>query len=96
MRGAFLKNWSANKDSDLILDVLFLIEDRFAVPVWIERVGSQSNPADVLSREVVTTRGTARHDSVDVRELWCLVADVADSTREVGQPIPGEKRGCEH
>ena len=54
VRGSFLKSWSANEDSDRLMDFIFSIEAGFDLPIWIERGPSQSNPADVLSREVVT------------------------------------------
>ena len=54
VRGSFLKSWSANEDSDRLLDLILDIEARFELPVWIERVPRQSNLADILSREVVT------------------------------------------
>ena len=42
VRGAFLKSWSANDDSDKMISVIFQVESDFDVPVWIERVPSQS------------------------------------------------------
>ena len=45
VRGAFLKSWSANDDSDKMIDIIFQVESD--VQVWIERVPSQSNPADI-------------------------------------------------
>ncbi len=53
VRGAFLKSWSANDDSDKMINVIFQVEGDFDVPVWIERVPGQSNPSDILSREKV-------------------------------------------
>ena len=57
VRGSFLGSWSANKDSDRLMDVIFDIESRFEVPVWIERVPSQSNPADILSKRAEVDPG---------------------------------------
>ena len=51
VRGAFVESWSANDDSDKMISVIFQVEGDFNVPVWIERVPSQSNPSDILSRE---------------------------------------------
>ena len=70
VRGAFLKNWSANHDSDKLLESIFQIESTFNLPVWIERVPSQSNPADSLSREVITEFGDAAKIEVDPWEMW--------------------------
>jgi len=36
VRGAFLKSWSAKEDSDLLTSLIFDIEARFEVPVWIQ------------------------------------------------------------
>ena len=68
VRGTFLKSWSANEDSDRLTDVIFDIEAGFDLPVWIERVPSQSSPADVLSREVVTAVGSVKRVEVDPAE----------------------------
>jgi len=54
VRGSFLKTWSANEDSDDMICVIFRVDEEFDIPLWIERVASQSNPSDVLSREVVS------------------------------------------
>ena len=77
VRGAVLKTWSANKDRDRMIDVIFQVEEGFDLPVWIETVPSQSNPAHVLSREVVTRFGEAEKVEVDPWEMWCLLAEVA-------------------
>ena len=77
MRGTFLKSWSANKDSDKMINITFQVEEEFDLPVWSERVPSQSNPADVLSREIVTKFGEAEKVEVDPWEMWCLLAEVA-------------------
>ena len=74
VRASFLKSWLANEDSDRLMDVIFDIEARFEIPVWIERVPSQSNPADILSRGVVTVLGDARRAEADPSEMWSLVA----------------------
>ena len=75
VRGAFLKSWSANTDSNRLLNSIFEIESLFSLPVWIERVPSQSNPADILSREVVTNLGSATKVEVDPWEMWNMSAE---------------------
>ena len=75
VRGCFPKSWSANEDSDRLMDVIFDNEAGFDLRVWIERVPSQSNLADVLSREVVTALGSAKRVEVDPWEMWCLAAE---------------------
>ena len=74
VRGSFLRSWSANEDSDCLMDVIFDIEARFEIPVWIKRVPSQSSPCDILSRVVVTVLGDAKQVEVDPWEMWSLVA----------------------
>ena len=74
VRASFHKSWLANEDSDRLMDVIFDIEARVEIPVWIERGPSQSNPADILSREVVTVLGDAKRAEVDPSEMWSLVA----------------------
>ena len=56
------------------MDVIFDIEARFEIPVWIERVPGQRNPADILSREVVIVLGEAKQVEVDPWQMWSLVA----------------------
>ena len=79
VRGSILKSWSANEDSDRLMEVIFDIEARFEVSVWIERVPSQSNPADVVSRETVTTLGDAKRVKVDPSEMWSLVTSQTEA-----------------
>ena len=74
VRGSFLKTWSANKDSDDMVDLIFKVEESFGVPVWIERVPSQSNPADVLSRETLTEFEGATRVRVCPSEIWSSLA----------------------
>ena len=70
--GAFLKSWSANKDSDKVINIIFQVEEEFDLPVWIE-----SNPSDILSREIVTKFGEAEKVKVDPWEMWSLLTEVA-------------------
>ena len=54
VRGSFLKTWSNNNQCSFLLSKIFQVEANCMCQVWLERVPSQSNPADVMSREVVT------------------------------------------
>ena len=74
VRGSFLRSWSANEDSDCLMEVIFDVEARFEIPVWIKRVPGQSNPCDILSRVVVTVLRDAKRVEVDPWEMWSLVA----------------------
>ena len=69
-RGSFLKTWSANDNSDDMISVIFEVEEGFDIPLWIERVPTQSNPSDVLSREVVSVFEGAERVRVNSREIW--------------------------
>ena len=95
VRGAFLKCWSANKDSDKIINIIFQVEEESDLPVWIESVPSQSNPADVLSRarEIVTKFGEAEKVEVDPWEMWCLLADLPNTQGHSQSLKRGRKRG---
>ena len=73
VRGAFLKSWSANDDSDKLISIIFQVESDFDVPVCIERVPSQSNPSDILSRETVVEFRGAERTKVDPWEMWSLL-----------------------
>ena len=77
VRGAFLKSWSANVDSDKMINVIFQVEEEFDIPLWIERVPSQSNPSDILSRETVVKLEEADKVKVDPWEMWSLLIEVA-------------------
>ena len=65
VRGSFLKTWSANDNSDDMINVIFEVEEGFDIPLWIERVPSQSNPSDV----VAVFEGAERV-RVNPREIW--------------------------
>ena len=74
VRGSCLKIWSLNEDSDRLMGVIFDIEARFELLVWIERVPRQSNRADILLREVVTVLEDSKRVEVDPWEMWSLAA----------------------
>ena len=76
VRGAFLKSWSANDDSDKMMNIIFQVERGFDVPVWIERVPSQSSPSDILSGETVVEFEGAEKAEVDPWELWSFPTEV--------------------
>ena len=61
VRGGFLKTWSNNRPCNTLLAEIFRVEEEFLCPIWLERVPSQSNPSDELSRsEVAARRGLQR------------------------------------
>ena len=57
-----------------MISVIFQVESDFDVPVWIERVPSQSNPSDTLSRETVEFGGAEKAE-VDPWEMWSLLTE---------------------
>ena len=86
VRGAFLKSWSANEDSDKMVGAIFQVESDFDVPVWIERVPSQSNPSDILSREVVAEFRGAERTEVDPAEMWSSLTKWSSTTGTLPTP----------
>ena len=78
VRGAFLKSWSAR--------ATFQVESDFDVPVWIERVPSQSNPSDILSREVVAEFRGAERAEVDPAEMWSSLTKWSSTTGTLPKP----------
>ena len=61
VKGAFLKSWSLNQKCSKILLALVEMEESMQAQLRVERVPSQSNPADHLSRgEVEELSGLGR------------------------------------
>ena len=94
VQGAFLKSWSANDDSDKMISIIFQVESDLDVPVWIERVLSQSNPSDILSRETVADFEGAEKAEVDPWEMWSLLTKKSSIQGHSQSPKRGRKRGC--
>ena len=59
-----------------MVNIIFQLGD-FDIPVWIERVPSQRNPSDILSRETVLEFEGAEKAEVGPWEMWSLLAEVA-------------------
>ena len=70
VRGSFLKSWSQNLKCSKILLAILEEEERLQAQLWVERVPSQSNPADHLSRLEVTEFSTLKRTRCDAQELW--------------------------
>lgn len=70
VRGSFLKSWSQNDQCSNLLMKIFELEEMHACQIWIERVPSQSNPADELSRCVLTKWSGINSTRVDPRKTW--------------------------
>ena len=65
-----IKCKSANENMDLIIRFICTSEESLDMMSWIERVPSQSNPADILSREVVQTFLDRSRTKVEVAAMW--------------------------
>ena len=74
VRGAFLKSWSNNLQNNHLLACIFQVEEECLCQIWLERVPSQSNPSDLLSREKVTQWMGLECSQVGVRQLWSHAA----------------------
>ena len=67
--GSFLKTWSGNDPFSKVLRQFFL-EKTHLCHVWLDRVPSQSNPANHLSRCQVAQRAGHERTRVDTTKVW--------------------------
>ena len=76
VQACLLKCISSNDHMDLIIKDVCRTEERLNLISCIERVPSQSNPSDVLSRELVHKFLGVDRSSVDLCAMWrqCLDA----------------------
>ena len=65
-RGSLLKSWSRNDGADLVLEDIFEFEEAQSIALWFERVPSQSNPADELSRSRMAVWHGRKCDTFDL------------------------------
>ena len=70
VRGSFLKSWSQNDVNSQLLKEIFALEDKSGCQIWLERVPSQSNPSDYLSRSFVTIWNGLTSSRVDPKAIW--------------------------
>ena len=70
VRGSFLKSWSLNDPCNKLLRRIFVLEEKHSCQVWLERVPSQSNPADELSRSQVAQFSGLHRNRVDTERVW--------------------------
>jgi len=70
VRGSFLKSWSQNDMNSQLLKAIFSLEDKSGCQIWLERVPSQSNPSDYLSRSFVTIWNGLMSSRVDPKAIW--------------------------
>ena len=67
VRGAFLKSWSANDDSDKMIDIIFQVESEFDVPV-------REILLAFCQTETVAEFEGAEKAEVDTGEMWRLLS----------------------
>ena len=79
VRGSFLKGTSQNHFCNKMLHAFLVKAERTKSQMWIERVASQSNPADALSREIVEVLNGIQRTRIDLETI-----------REVIGPMVGE------
>ena len=65
-RGSLLRGWSRNDGADLVLEDIFEFEEAQSIALWFERVPSQSNPADELSRSRMAVWHGRKCDTFDL------------------------------
>ena len=70
VRKSFLKTWSRNEPCSAMLASIFALEEKCQSAIWLERVPSQSNPSDELSRRQVTRWNGLCRTRVDPVSLW--------------------------
>lgn len=72
VRGSFLKTWSSNDPCSKVLRLrqIYLLEEIHSCHVWLERVPSQSNPSDQLSRNQVAQWSGLCRTRIDVTKIW--------------------------
>eukprot|EP00435_Cladocopium_sp_Y103_P060970 s205_g22.t1 len=76
VRGAFLKAWSGNQNCSKVLLEIFRLEEEVQSQFWIERVPSQSNPADPLSRQEMSSFTGVARTRCDIKQLWQKLVQV--------------------
>jgi ribonuclease HI len=70
VRCSFLQTWFHNNPCSKLFARLLFVEESKLCPVWLERVPSQSNPVDVLSRRRVANWMGIQNTPGDYRKFW--------------------------
>lgn len=75
VKSSIIRSYFQNHVVDCLMSDLFKVEEAFKCEVWLERVPSQSNPADVTSREECNeVLGNKNRLRVDVLDVWVKAA----------------------
>lgn len=70
VQACLIKCKSNSENMDLIIKHICRSEEKLNILAWIERVPSQSNPSDVLSREIVIHKWHKSRTTVDPFLVW--------------------------
>ena len=70
VQSCLVKCRSSNDSLDLIIRATCSLEENLNLSTWIERVPSFSNPADVLSRQIVESFMNVQRTRIDVTDVW--------------------------
>ena len=84
VQACLIKCKSTNPSMDLIIKHICSSEEKLNLLAWIERVPSQSNPADILSREVVMSHLGVDRTKVDLIAMWhqCTIPSYVGEERD--------------
>ena len=69
-QSSLIKCKSDNNQMHLIVRHICSTEERLGLTTWVERVPSQSNPADEFSRKLITSYRGLSSTKVDLLEVW--------------------------
>jgi ribonuclease HI len=86
VRGSFLKTWSLNESSNHLLAQIFRVEESSLCQIWLERVPSQSNPVDSLSREKTDSWMGLKKQEINCHAIW------SESAKSRGKSATDELR----
>ena len=92
VRGSLLKGWSSNDNSDDLIEEIFKREEKLDCLLWFERVASQSNPSDYLSRQVVREWENVPCEVVDL-ERW-FFCNVQVGVKRDLDSTPEQRKTC--
>lgn len=97
VRTSLLRASSANSNVDCFLQLLFTKEEELAFQLWVERVPSQSNPADEPSRKICDKVGDCAHRvRVNGVEVWIRSAQFRGVTARPAAAAAGLKLFAVH
>ena len=86
-QSCLIKCKSENLHMNLIMRFICSMEERLGMMTWVERVPSQSNPADELSRKVILWFRGIASTRVDLLEMWnkCVAEKYPQTSQHKGE-----------